>query len=320
MTDQLIDSSREVLAHHAKTFSLAAFLLPKGSRDDAAVAYAFCREVDDLADEAPDPEQAHRDLSRVLSELQLETAPSPLVAKFRDIMGEDVGIEPARQLIIGALSDLEEVRMRSRGELLRYCYRVAGTVGLMMCAVLGIKNREAQRHAIDLGIGMQLTNISRDVLEDARNGRTYLPEDLLRGQGTSPDALLREQPDREATARVVRQLLELAEVYYASGEEGLRYIPLRSRLAIVAASRMYRQIGRRLLRNGADAWAGRTIVPMWEKMWSLSLGLGVFVRSLFPSTRHHHAVLHRELQGLPGVANSAASLTNESPLVGEGAH
>ena len=114
---------------------------------------------------------------------------------------------------------------------------------------------------------MQLTNICRDVREDAAMGRVYLPASRLRAVGVDPDDLVRGRADREAVARVVVDLLELAERYYASADAGMRYIPARPRLAILVASRVYRAIGRRLLhRHAADALHGRTVVPAGSKL------------------------------------------------------
>ncbi|MCB9791924.1 MAG: phytoene/squalene synthase family protein [Alphaproteobacteria bacterium] len=302
----LVAECREVLAQHAKTFRFAALFLPTEARDEAAVLYAFCRLVDDLADEAPDRAQAHAALGQLSEELEGRAPPRPLVAATRDILeARGVGIGPAQQLMIGVLSDLDEVLVADDAELLRYCYRVAGTVGLMMTGVLGVQERAALPHALDLGVGMQLTNICRDVLEDAGRGRVYLPASRLEAEGVSQAALLAGRADPESVARVVRALLQMAESYYASADQGMRYIPLRRRLAILVAGRVYRAIGLKLLRRGGDALAGRVYVPLVGKLAWAARALAVGARLALSDARPHDAALHRALIDLPG-AHAAA--------------
>ncbi len=274
-----LDSER-VLAAQGRSFHLASRLLPAQARADAALLYHFCRLVDDLADEADDAVQARANLDLLLRELDGDS-PRPLVAAVL-AMAERTGMDlgAARELIAGVLSDLDEVRVADDRELLRYCYRVAATVGVMMCPVLGVREAVAMPFAIDLGIGMQLTNICRDVKEDAELGRRYLP--AARGADVQ---------------RVTGELLQLADQYYESGERGLHFIPLRCRMAIAVAARVYRAIGRRLLRRGGDPMQGRTVVPVWEKLWNAVVAL-----VLLPTHRAapHEARLHHHLSDLPG--------------------
>ncbi len=301
----VVEESRAVLARHARSFRWASMFLPAAARDDAAVVYNFCRLADDLVDEAPDAATGARDLARLDAELGGEAPPRPLVAAFRAVV-ERRGIElaAAQDLLVGIAGDQGRVRVADDPELLRYCYRVAGTVGLLMCGVLGVTRREAWPHAVDLGIGMQLTNICRDVLEDTRRDRVYLPAARLRAVGVDPEELVAGTADRARVAAVVRDLLALAERYYASADDGMRAIPLRSRLAILVASRVYRAIGRRLLRRGCDALAGRTIVPAWEKLGWLVAGLLAALRPRVAgllAAPPHDAALHTGLEGLvPG--------------------
>lgn len=300
----IVGESRDVLARHARSFKLASVFLPAAARDDAAVVYAFCRLADDLVDEAPDRETGARDLAQLDRELAGAEAPRPLVAAFLAITARrGIDLRSAQELLIGIGSDQGRVRVEDDAELLRYCYRVAGTVGLLMCGVIGVTRREAWPHAVDLGIGMQLTNICRDVLEDTGRDRVYVPAARLRAAGVDPEALIAGTADRARVATVVRDLLLLAERYYASADDGMRDIPLKSRLAILVASRVYRAIGRRLLRNGADALAGRTIVPAWEKAWHLLAGLAAALHPRvagFVAAPPHDGSLHRGLEGLPG--------------------
>ena len=298
--------SLETLAVGSRSFSFAGRFLPARARGDAAVVYALCRLIDDLADEAPSIDRADADLAELRAELEGRAEPRPLVVRARQVLERTgTGIAPALHLMDGVCTDLRPVRVADDGELLQYAYQVASTVGLMMCGVLGVDDAEALPHAVDLGVAMQITNICRDVREDAANGRVYLPATRLAAAGTHTDALLGGEPDRGAVAIVVRDLLAMADEYYRSADAGMRYIPLRSRLAIVVASRVYRAIGLRLLRrHGGDAWHGRTVVPGSAK---LVRALGAV--AIMPSPKiagwgaraPHDRALHRLLPAWPGV-------------------
>jgi phytoene synthase len=301
----MVVASRNVLAKHSRSFSWASVFLPADRRDDAAVVYAMCRLIDDVADEADDVERAEVQLGLLREELEGKRAPRPLVEQFLTVVERrHMDVTYALELIEGVESDLGSVVFESDRELLRYCYRVAGTVGLMMCGVLGVDEKEALPHAIDLGVAMQITNICRDVLEDAERGRVYLPATRLREAGTTPDAVLEGDADRAAVAQVVDDLLFMADRYYASADDGMRYIPARCRLAIVVASRVYRAIGVKLRSNGSDALAGRTIVGAAGTAWWVFLSLLAYTSpriSGLGSYRKHDAQLHEALRGLPGV-------------------
>jgi len=303
----LVEESREVLSTHARSFRWAGALLPSDRLDDAAVVYSFCRLVDDLADEAPDPATAARDLLHVRAELVGDSPARPVVARTLQVLHQGgQGVGPALNLLEGVMSDLDPVRLPDDAALHRYAYRVAGTVGLMMCAVLQVSDPRALPFAVDLGVGMQLTNICRDVLEDARRERVYLPADRLMLAGLSQARLIEAATDgpdlspdeRRALARVVDDLLVEAEHYYASGERGMHFIPWRARLAIRVASRVYRAIGVRLRRHGSDPWAGRTVVGWLGKLrWTVvALAAQLTARGRAP----HRKDLHRNLRGLPG--------------------
>jgi phytoene synthase len=300
-TSAVVLASREVLAKHAKTFRLASLLLSPQQRDEAAVVYAFCRLVDDAVDEAPDPDSARAALAPLKRELSALAPPRPLLRAFLEILGpHPAALAAAHELIVGVESDLGPVLLPDDEALLRYCYRVAGTVGLMMSPIIGVTSPDAPPHALDLGVGMQLTNICRDVAEDLTRGRVYLPETRLRAAGTSQAALLDGTAPREAVAAVIRDLLALADRHYQSGADGLRYIPLRPRAAIAAAGSMYRAIGLRLRAQGCDFTQGRAFVPAPTKLaWLARASLASLAATLGPPP-HHDAALHAHLRGLPG--------------------
>ncbi|MEO0603436.1 MAG: squalene/phytoene synthase family protein, partial [Myxococcota bacterium] len=200
------------------------------------------------------------------------------------------------------LGDLDLVRVADDAELFRYGYGVAGTVGLLMCGVLGVEDEAAYARAVDLGIAMQITNICRDVKEDAVRGRVYLPADRLRAAGVDPEALVTGEADPAAVASVVGDLFEVADQFYQSGDECLRAIPMPARGAILVASRVYRAIGTRLGRRHAyNALHGRTVVPVSQRLW---LALGSVVQLLLPrfwwGPVHSHRPLLPELSTLRG--------------------
>jgi phytoene synthase len=307
----VVADSRDVLDTRARSFSLASRLLPTSARDDAAVLYAVCRLADDLADDAPDDDTARRELDRLDAELAGDAPPRPVVRAWIELSRRR-GIDPAplRFLVATAREDLGAVRIPDRRGLLRYAYGVAGTVGLLMSSLLGATDARAAAHAVDLGVAMQITNICRDVLEDAGRGRVYLPANVLHDAGVEPDALVAGAADRAAVARVVTDLLALADRYYASGEAGARYLPWRVRFGVLAASRLYQRIGQVLVRRGADPLVGRTVVPGPERAWALLTALIVGAR---PPARPHDVSLHRALDGLPGIDASRRTVPSTMP-------
>lgn len=293
--------ARAILARGSVSFNFAGRFLPADRRDDAAVVYAFCRYVDDLADEAADLEEARQALALLSAELRQEEEPRPFIKDVLALFHRcGIDVRHALNLIEGVVSDLQLVRVKDDAELVQYSYRVAGTVGLMMSGVLGVRDTASTPFAIDLGVAMQLTNICRDVAEDARNDRIYLPQTRLEGHGIPMQPELLRQ-HREGVRRVIQDLLAMADRYYESAMNGMRYIPWRTRLAIVVAAQVYRAIGVKLLRDGGDSLAGRTIVPLSEKLYWAAHGVWLAVVSIPFRRRPHVAALHRSLAGLPGV-------------------
>ena len=302
----VVATSRAILSQKARSFRWAAQFLPAQTHDDAALLYAFCRHVDDTTDEALSPHAARHHLHLIKAQLRGSRPPDPLLANFM-AMAERTALELdyAFELIQGMESDLvDQVVMEDDVALLRYCYRAAGTVGLMMCAVLGVKDPEALPFAVDLGVAMQLTNICRDVAEDAAMNRVYLPKVRLHHHGSSPALLLAGQARAPQVARVVDDLISLADVYYRSAHYGMQFIPSRSRLAILIASQIYRGIGLRLrTRHDSDALRGRTVVPWTGKTRLATYAVGKFAAlrmTPYGTGVRHDARLHRALKGLPG--------------------
>lgn len=287
---------KQILARHGKSFYWASLFLGSQLADRCAQLYQFCRFVDDLADgDLPDREESLEDIRARLDGSD-KTAGTEVEAFMRLAKDNNIPLIAARELLDGMLKDQQPTAVSDEAELLRYCHAVAGTVGLMMCRVLNCKEYRADSFAIDLGIAMQLTNISRDVLEDANMGRRYLPAswiDLPASVIANADIAC-QQPVADATKR----MLDLAENYYQSALLGIQLLPLRSRLSITVALRVYRQIGWVLKRRGLLWWQGRVFVSKSEKML-LSLRS---LRDLIPvKVPAHKKALHQHLQGLAGV-------------------
>jgi len=306
--------ARAVLAKGSKSFGFAARFLPADQWDDAARVYAFCRLVDDVADDESAPAaDRRRDLQGLQAQLHGDQTLHPVVAELFTVdRRRGLDLEAASALIDACQTDLQPVRVADDRQLLRYAYGVASTVGLLMCGVLGVHAPQARAFAIDLGVAMQLTNICRDVAEDATLGRVYLPAERLRAHGVEPEELLTGKASPQGVAGAVEEVLDLAEAYYASAWDGLHYLPFRARLAIVVAARVYRAIGLVLRRNGCDALAGRTWVPLPSKLVQAAIAcvelftpriLGLGTPAL------HEPSLHTALVGLPGADVGSAPAT-----------
>lgn len=272
-SDSTLVVCRQTIAHHSKSFALAARVLPPASRDQAAIVYTFCRRVDDAIDLAPADERADA-LARLRAELRSiyagERQRDPVLAAFQQVVVEAriPEVYPT-ELLAGMAMDVERVRYATMDELLRYCYRVASTVGLMMSHVMGVRSEGAMRNAAHLGIAMQISNICRDVQEDWADGRLYLPQDLLEthGAGWLRNALGRPLPPDAVlpVGNAVRELLDRAEVFYRSGDRGLASLPWRCAFAVRTARLVYARIGDRIRRQNCDVTAGRAFVPGWLK-------------------------------------------------------
>jgi phytoene synthase len=298
-----LDLADAVLEEKGRSFHWARHLLGKKHAARATRLYAFCRHLDDLADEAGSKERARASLDAARRDITTGTSSDPVIRDGLILMRE-CGIDDALvlELISGALSDLDEVRMRDEAALLRYCYQVAGTVGLMMCRVLDVDDPRAFPHAVDLGIAMQLTNICRDVAADAAMGRRYLPATLI-GDLQAVE-LVDPAFDRRDTIRDgILSLLTLADDYYRSGEAGLSYLPLQARAGILVASRVYHGIGEELRSRGGDCWSRRAEVSSLRKalLSTVALAGTAHDKSFWMTGSAHKRDLHSCLTGLPGI-------------------
>lgn len=281
--------ARAVFRHHSRTFSAAAAWLAPKTHDAVATVYLFCRTVDDLADDHPDPEA----LARIAAELREEAPPSPLVAALLALRAHGVPMSAAVQLVEGCRSDLGAVRVPDEAALVRYGYLVAGTVGRLTSPLLGVTDPRATRFAVDLGIAMQLSNIARDVGEDAARDRIYLPATWLAEAGLVEADVLRGGRD-EAVAGVVARVVALAERYYDSADHGFPFLPWRARLAVAYAARRYRAIGKLAAARGAEAVRSRSVLSRPAQVrWMVQ---APFV-ALLAGPADHDGALHGPIAG-----------------------
>jgi phytoene synthase len=286
--------NKNYLAIFAKSFNWAGFFLPKKIYEDCAKLYAFCRVLDDIADEESNLDTKIEKFNKIKNFFkntydfnnkeihslnENETIINDVVSlaennKIKRIILDD--------LIDGVSSDLKKrIHFRSVKDLLIYSYRVAGTVGLMMSKILNVNDRRALKGAIDLGIAMQLTNIARDVVEDKKMNREYI------------------KPDFEN----IRATLKLSEMFYDSSFSSIQKIPFRYKFSIIVARRIYRQIGRKILQKGNMEnyeKSGKIYVNNFEKIYQTIISLFdlmlVYVKEIEPHQRiKEHAIISQEV-------------------------
>jgi phytoene synthase len=295
--DALTDFIEQTMAHGSKSFARAARLFDAPTRRSALELYAWCRHCDDVIDgqtlghdtQSMSAEERARcldalraDTLRALSNAPVE---HPAFEALRRVAARHA--IPARyplELIEGFAMDVEGHTYRTREDVLLYCYHVAGVVGVMMAHIMGVRDPETLQRAADLGIAFQLTNICRDVMEDAAHGRVYLPTDWLAEHQLTRDNLT-DPAQRQNVHDIARRLLAEAEPYYASAHIGIRQLPYRSAWAIATAHSVYRGIGVKLLAGGPEAWNTRITTSRRRKLVyvaqsALRAGVAVCARPL----------------------------------------
>ncbi len=269
---------RHVIARHSKSFDLASRLFPRERRDEVSALYAWCRSCDDAVDLAPvEGRSAALEALRNRVRAVYDGVPQqdPVLACFQLVVQRRrIPVDYPLELLDGMAMDLASIHYATLDELLVYAWRVAGTVGLMMCHVMGVAEGRAAPHAAHLGIGMQLTNMCRDVVEDWERGRVYVPAELLSADLARWIAEHLEAPERPPLpesargelAGAARRLLALADRYYASADRGLQYLEPHSALAVRTARLVYAEIGVRIEARGGDVMRGRAVVPTLRKL------------------------------------------------------
>jgi phytoene synthase len=281
VTTDLEAASRKTIQKGSKSFAAAAALFDAETRADAEMLYAWCRHCDDVIDgqdlghgmAAPGPEAARARLTALEAATHAafagEPTDNPAFAAFQRVaQRRRIPERYALELLAGFAMDVEARRYETLEDTLEYCWCVAGVVGVMMALVMGVApdDMPTLRRAQDLGLAFQLTNIARDVMEDAANDRIYLPAAWLAEAGV-PVGEIQAPEHRAHVFAVTDRLLGVAEPYYASAVAGLAALPLRTAWAIAAARGVYRQIGVIVRQRGAAAWDTRASAGSAMKAW-----------------------------------------------------
>lgn len=259
-----VAESQAAIAAGSQSFAAAAKLMPKGIREDTVMLYAWCRHADDVVDgqELGSAPQAGGDPAERLARLKADTlealhGSSPVTPPFAALRAvarrHDFPDRWPMDLIDGFAMDVAGREYRTLNDTLDYSYHVAGVVGVMMARVMGVRDQAVLDRACDLGLAFQLTNIARDVIDDARIGRVYLPGDWLEEAGATIEG---DIPSAQLHAVILR-LLDAAEPYYASAFGGLPALPARCAWSIAAAARIYWAIGARIRKGGPETYHSR---------------------------------------------------------------
>lgn len=274
------------LKKHGKSFYWASFFLPKRNKDAATKLYSICRFFDDLADDN------NEDQTKILTgefKKICDDLSHPINEFFTS---HNLSIKILGDLVDGLVKDQTDVRIKNEKELIQYAYQVAGTVGLMMSPLIMVNNNKANKHAIDLGIAMQLTNIARDIYEDALMNRIYLPQDWINNIDISELTDISSNKDLIQIKSAIKRLILLSETYYKNGFAGMRYIPLKTRLAIFFAAKIYRAIGQKIKKNRYEYSYKRIYVSTIEKLFITFISIPEFV---FLNLRYNKYQLVREI-------------------------
>ena len=275
--------NRNYLSIYAKSFNWAGFFLPKQTYKKCSSLYDFCRVVDNIADDKNSIEFKESEFNEFKNDFIQKNYNNPVIENMWDIIDEfSISLKVVNDLFDGIKSDIKQtVKLNSKKELLIYSYRVAGTVGLMMAKILKVNKKSSLKSAIDLGIAMQLTNISRDVVEDLNNGRSYINDNF----------------------DDIKSTLKLAEKFYESSFYSINEIPIRFRFSILVARRVYRKIGYKILnkKNLKNYKAsGKIFVSNLEKIIETFFAIFDLIKLLLANKNdnyieHDHFLISEEL-------------------------
>ncbi len=263
-------SNNNYLQIYAKSFNWAGFFLPKKIYLNCSKLYNFCRTVDNIADENDELNNKKKNLADFKNNFYSKNYENKIIIEMWSLI-ELFGISEKiiDDLFDGVTSDLKEkVIVNSEKDLLIYCYRVAGTVGLMMAKILNVQNKNALKSAIDLGIAMQLTNISRDVVEDSKNNRFYISHNF----------------------EEIKKTLENADLFYESSFSSIKEIPFVFRFSILVARRVYRKIGHKILKKrNIENYnnSGKIYVNNFEKIIQTILSIYDLIKLSLIKTEDH---------------------------------
>jgi phytoene synthase len=293
LSDLVLDASRISIRQGSKSFAAAARLFDPSVREDAYMLYAWCRHCDDQIDGQVlghgavglDPRLAAAKLAELEDKTRRALAgqgvedDQAFSAFQRVAQRHTIPSRLPLELLEGFRMDVEGRTYQTLDEVLLYAYRVAGVVGEMMARVMGATETDVLRRAADLGLALQLTNIARDVVEDAKGGRVYLPAEWLGPLAGAPEKVA-DPAHRDAVFDAIARLIAAAEPYYQSARWGLPALGFRSAWAVAAASGVYRQIGRRVLQVGPEGLERRAITTRVDKVAKMLAGGAIAARAV----------------------------------------
>ena len=276
-------SDKSYLSIYAKSFNWAGFFLPKKTYKKCSMLYDFCRVADNIADDEGKLEDKEKKFYKFENDFNQKNFENPIIKNMWSLIEEfDISLKIVQDLLAGIKSDIKDkVLLNSKKDLLIYSYRVAGTVGLMMAKILKVDKKSSLKSAIDLGIAMQLTNISRDVIEDSKNNRFYINRDF----------------------REISSTINLADSFYQNSFYSIKNIPISFRFSILVARRVYRKIGRKILsKKNLENYqnSGKIYVSNIEKLLETFLSIFDLVRlSLTVKNedriQHDHVLINEEI-------------------------
>ncbi|WP_034386999.1 phytoene/squalene synthase family protein [Hellea balneolensis] len=283
--DKITQFAHASIKKGSKSFALASRVLPPELRDDASMLYAWCRYCDDVIDgqemghgqivdykigQGERLEQLRKDTTNALAGVPTDNPVFEGLARV--VKTHQIDHKHPFDLLKGFEMDASERVYNSVDDILDYSYHVAGVVGVMMANIMGVRDDKTLDRACDLGLAFQLTNIARDVIDDAQADRVFVPKDLLIKHRAPTEATELARPENwPAAHKAACDQLDIAEQYYASAKVGIKELPFRCAWAISAALAVYREIGERLRTGGPKAWEGRVSASKGRKI-ALALG------------------------------------------------
>ena len=258
------------LKYRAKTFYFASIFLPTKIKKDIENLYIFCRFLDDLGDDQNLSKiESSKKLKKVKMQIKTKKSTFPIVQKFIELMikhkiNENIPI----QLIKGIEYDLKgEVNIKTFEELIKYCYQVAGTVGFMFCKIIKVDEKKLILGGIQLGIAMQLTNISRDVAEDLKMNRIYIPKSMRRYKNKDKEKIFGNKSIKKELSKDLLVLLKKADLFYENSWISINKLKKKYGIPISIAAELYRKIGKKIIHKKGNIWVDRVYVSFVEKVF-----------------------------------------------------
>ena len=276
-------SNANYLSVYAKSFNWAGFFLPKETYKRCSALYDFCRVADNIADDKGEIEIKKVKFKKFENDFNQKNFGDPVIKNMWSLIVEfNISLKIIHDLFDGIRSDIKErVKLNSRKDLLVYSYRVAGTVGLMMAKILKVTKKKSLKSAIDLGVAMQLTNISRDVTEDSKNNRSYINDNFAEISST----------------------IKLADTFYKNSFLSIKDIPMSFRFSILVARRVYRKIGHKILnKHNLENYrnSGKIYVSSIEKILETFLSIFDLIKLSLTNKNndeieHDHLLINKEI-------------------------